>query len=266
MKLAAEAKQKLERDLHLALEREELFLLYQPKMCLRSGRIKGVEALLRWRHPELGVLLPGAFLPDAEENGIIVSIGNFVLDQACALMRRMQQQRMPVLPVLPVAINVSYREFSRHHFTEHVAEFLARCAIAPVCLEFELRESVLNANHQLGLEVLSQLRSLGVQCAVDAFGDGLSDLRYLQQLPLTHLKIARSAVHQIGVGNKGAVAKALIDVAHDLGVATIANGVATRQQRDFLKASNCDELQGAFVSAPLTEAALYASLAASPSA
>ena len=261
MKSTTEAKQQLERDMRLALERDELFLLYQPKVCLRSGRIKGVEALLRWRHPEAGVMLPAAFLSDAEENGMIIPIGNFVLDEACAFLQRMQLRGTP--PV-PVAINVAYREFSRNHYIRHVSETMARRGIAGPSLEFELREAGLNANHHLGLQIMSQLRELGVQRAVDAFGDGWSDLRYLQQLPLTHLKIAKNAIQQIGPGNQGsALVKALVDVAHDLGVATIAKGVETRQQMDFLKASNCDELQGRYISEPLPESALLSLLATS---
>ncbi len=262
MKSTTEAKQKLERDMHLALENDELFLLYQPKVCLSSGRIRGLEALLRWRHPELGVMLPAAFLPDAEENGMIIPFGNFVLDQACAFMQRMRRDG---LPLLPVSVNVSYREFSRHHYTEHVADMLARCQLDPASLEFELREEGLNNNHRLGLEVLSRLRELGVERAVDAFGAGLSNLHYLQQLPLTHLKIAKSAVQQIGPdGRGGAVAKALIDVGHDLGLSVIAKGVETDAQMAFLKEHGCDQLQGRVFSEPLPESALHGLLAASP--
>ncbi len=262
MKSTQEAKRKLEHDMHLALQNEELFLLYQPKMCLGSGRIRGLEALLRWRHPELGVMLPAAFLPDAEENGMIIPFGNFVLDQACAFLQRMQRDG---LPVFPVSVNVSYREFSRDHYTEHVAAILSRCQLSPANLEFELREEGLNNNHALGLEVLSQLRELGVERAVDAFGAGLSDLHYLQTLPLTHLKIAKSAVQQIGPdGHGGAVAKALIDVGHDLGLSVIAKGVETDAQMDFLRANHCDQLQGRVFSEPLPESALYGLLAASP--
>lgn len=259
MKSATEAKQKLEHDMGLALENDELFLLYQPKVCLTSGRIRGLEALLRWRHPELGVMLPGAFLADAEENGMIIPFGNHVLDQACAFMQRMCRDG---LPLLPVSVNVSYRELSRLHYTEHVAATLSRTGLAPASLELELREEGLNMHRDVGLKVLTQLRDLGVERAVDAFGDGLSDLHFLQQLPLSRLKIARTAVQQIGGRDYGgALAKALIDVGHDLGLAVIAKGVETKTQMEFLKANNCDQLQGMFFSHPLPEPALRALLA-----
>ena len=262
MKSSTEAKQKLERDMRVALDNDELFLLYQPKVCLASGRIRGLEALLRWRHPELGVLLPGAFLPEAEENGMIIPFGNFVLDQACAFLQRMQRDG---LPLLPVSVNVSYREFSRHHYTDHIGAILARAKLAPSSLEFELREEGLNKNHDLGREVLSQLHQMGVERAVDAFGAGLSDLQYLQQLPLTHLKIAKTAIQQIGEdGRSGAVAKALIDVGHDLGLSVIAKGVETRAQMAFLRENRCDQLQGRVFSEPLPESALHGLLAHSP--
>jgi EAL domain-containing protein (putative c-di-GMP-specific phosphodiesterase class I) len=261
MKSATEAKRKLERDMRVALENHELFVLYQPKVCLASGRIRGLEALMRWRHPELGVLLPASFLSDAEENGMIIPFGNFVLEQVCACMQRMQRGDMPLLPI---SVNVSYREFSRGQFAQHVAEVLSHCDFAPSSLELELREEGLNNNHRLGLEVLSQLRELGVQRAVDAFGAGLSDLQYLQQLPLTRLKIAKSAVQQIcDDGRGGAVAKALIDVGHDLGLSVIAKGVETVAQMQFLKENHCDQLQGMVFSEPLPETALQGLLTAS---
>jgi diguanylate cyclase (GGDEF)-like protein/PAS domain S-box-containing protein len=261
MKSATEAKRKLERDMHVALENKELFVLYQPKICLNSGRIRGLEALMRWRHPELGVLLPASFLPEAEENGMIIPFGNYVLEQVCDCMQRMQAGAMPLLPI---SVNVSYREFSRCQFADHVAEVLSRCDFVPSSLEVELREEGLNNNHRLGIEVLSQLRELGVQRAVDAFGAGLSDLQYLQQLPLTRLKIAKSAVQQIcDDGRGGAVAKALIDVGHDLGLSVIAKGVETIAQMQFLKENRCDQLQGMVFSEPLPETALQGLLTAS---
>ena len=261
MQSSTRARQKMEDDMHLALERNELFLLFQPKVCVRSGRIHGLEALLRWRHPELGVMLPASFLAEAEDNGMIVAFGVHVLEQACALMQRME--RNGAAP-LPVAVNVSYCEFSRHHFTDRVAEILAKCGIAPHQLELELREESLNHNHHLGIEVLSQLRDMGVQRSVDAFGSGMCDLNFLQKLPLTHLNLAKRAVHQITAeARSGVVCKALIDVAHDLGVKVIAKGVETRVQLDFLRHNDCDELQGTVFAGPLEEHALLELLATS---
>ena len=259
MKSTTVARQHMEEAMRLALEREELFLLYQPKVSVRDGSIRGLEAFLRWRHPERGVILPASFLPEAEENGMIVEFGTYVLQEACAMIKRMQQAgREPV----PVSVNVSYREFSRRHYTEWLGALLQRCGLEPHQLELELREEGLNNNHYLGLEVLSQLRDLGVQRSVDAFGDGMCNLHFLQKLPVTRLKLARSAVHQISADvRSGAVCKALIDIGHDLGVQVIAKGVETRLQVDFLKHNHCDELQGQFFSEPLEEAALEQLLA-----
>ena len=260
MKTSTQARKKMEDDMRLALERKEMFLIYQPKVCVRSGTIKGVEAFLRWRHPEHGVVLPGWFLTEAEENGMIIPIGEFVLEQACGFMQR--SNRSGVAP-LPVAVNVSYREFSRDHFTDRVAAILAKCGLDPQQLELELREEGLNYNHHTGIAVMSRLRDMGVQRSVDAFGDGMCDLQFLQKLPLSHLKLARSAVHQISAeARSGAVCKALIDVAHDLGVKVIAKGVETQMQMEFLRQNNCDELQGAVFSAPLPEDAMHDLLAA----
>lgn len=254
MKSTSEAKQKMENDMRAAVERDELFLLFQPKVCLRSGGIQGFEAFLRWRHPNLGVMLPASFLPEAEENGMIIPFGTHVLSEACAFMQRTKQLGMPVLPV---SVNVSYREFSRPHFPDDVAATLARYNLEPANLELELREEGLNANHHLGLDVLSQLREIGVSRSLDAFGDSMCDLHYLQKLPLTHVKLAKSAVYQISQeARSGAVAKALIDIGHDLGVQVIAKGVETRLQMEFLKDNGCDLLQGLYFSEPLTEPAL----------
>ncbi len=262
MKSTTEAKQRLEDDMRGALDRNELFLLYQPKVDLHTGRIKGLEALLRWRHPQQGIMLPGQFLSDAEENGMIIPFGKFALNEVCAFLDRMKQAGKPNLPV---SLNVSHREFSRQHYVDELGAALRSHALAPQSLELELREAGLNKNHHLGLEVLSHLRDLGVSRSVDAFGDGMCDLNYLQQLPLTHLKLARSAVHQITAdARSGAVAKTLIDVAHNLGVAVIAKGVETREQFDFLRANKCDEMQGMYFSQPLSEEALATLLEASP--
>lgn len=254
MKSTSEAKLKMENDMRAAVERDELFLLFQPKVCLRTSRIQGFEAFMRWRHPELGVMLPASFLPEAEENGMIIPFGKHVLEETCAFMQRVRQSGKPVLPV---SVNVSYREFSRQHFTEDVAATLARFQLEPDKLELELREEGLNMNHHLGLDVLSQLRKIGVHRSVDAFGDSMCDLHFLQKLPLTHVKLAKSAIYQISPeARSGAVAKALIDIGHDLGVQVIAKGVETRIQMEFLKANQCDELQGLYFSEPLTEPAL----------
>jgi diguanylate cyclase (GGDEF)-like protein/PAS domain S-box-containing protein len=262
MKSTTETRQKLEDTMRHAIEGHELFLQFQPRVDLQSGQINALEALVRWRHPEHGVLLPASFLSDAEENGLIVDIGREVLEQACDFLSRRQRSGQPLLPV---ALNSSSREFSHPGYVANIADALERHGLPPGALEMELREDGLNNNHQLGLEIMSQLRDLGVRRSLDAFGEGMCDLNYMQKLPLTHVKVARAAINRITEdARSGAVVKALIDIGHDLGVKVIAKGVETRTQMEFLRAHACDEIQGRLFSEPLSESALQAMLMTSP--
>jgi diguanylate cyclase (GGDEF)-like protein/PAS domain S-box-containing protein len=250
MKTTSEAKQRFEDSMRRAVEKNELFLLFQPKICLRSGRIKGFEALLRWNHPEQGLLLPAAFMPDAEENGMIVPFGELVLEQTCGFLQRLAKAGCANLPV---SINVSQREYSQPHFVQQTADVLTRFQLAPSRLEVEFREEGLMRNHLLGAEVLGQLSELGVLRSVDAFGDGPSDLNYLQKLPLSHLKLAKGAVHQISPQTRtGPMAKCLIDIGHNMNLTVIAECVETRAQMDFLRTNSCDQMQGLYYKEPLS--------------
>src|SRR5206468_6424719 len=178
---STEAKLRLESQLREALERDELFLLYQPRMSFHSGKITGFEALLRWRHPEQGVLEPSHFLAEAEENGLIVQIGQRVVDQACAFAARLRALGF----VLPVTINVSQREYSQPGFVAGLAERLAQYRIEPRGLALDLRLDSLIRNPALGRDLSIQLREAGVALSVDGVGAGLCDLLYLQQLAAT---------------------------------------------------------------------------------
>ncbi len=261
MRSTAEAKHKREGTMRRAIAERELFLLFQPRVDLQTGSISALEALVRWRHPEHGVLLPGAFLSDAEENGMIVDIGREVLEQACDYLDR--RLRAGLAP-LPIALNSSPREFGHPSYVAQIAEALERHGLAPDTLEIELREDGLNNNHQLGFEIMSQLRDLGVRRSLDAFGEGMCDLNYVQRLPLTHVKVARAAINRISEdARSGAVVKALIDIGHDLGVRVIAKGVETRTQMEFLRLNACDEMQGRLFSEPVSESALEAMLTSS---
>jgi EAL domain-containing protein (putative c-di-GMP-specific phosphodiesterase class I) len=264
MKSTTEARQKREDAMRNAIERHELFLMFQPRVDLQTGYISALEALVRWRHPESGVLLPGSFLSDAEENGMIVPIGREVLLQACDFLARRQRAG---LPLMPIALNSSSREFREPGYVATIAELLDRHELRPEMLEIELREDGLNNNHQLGLDVMFQLRDLGVRRSLDAFGEGMSDLNYMQKLPLTHVKVARSAINRISEdARSGSVVKALIDIGHDLGIKVIAKGVETRTQMEFLRANACDEMQGRLFAEPLSEAALQGMLTSTTSA
>jgi diguanylate cyclase (GGDEF)-like protein/PAS domain S-box-containing protein len=249
MKASTEAKQRLETALREALARDELFLLYQPRIDMRSGKVSAFEALLRWRQPDGRVLLPADFLAEAEETGLIVRIGNRVLDHACAFAKRLQQLGFEGVPV---AVNASHREYSQHDFVSGIAERLRALDLPPGSIEVELREDGLIRNPALGLDVSAQMRLLGMPLAVDAFGDGISDLVYLQQLCAGRLKLARAAVHAIsGNGPGSTIAKTLIDIGHNLSIEVVAEAVETRDQADFLRMHGCDQIQGNWFSAPL---------------
>ncbi|MEO7497077.1 MAG: EAL domain-containing protein [Massilia sp.] len=254
MKSSTEAKQQLENSMQTAVEKGQLFLLYQPRICLQTGNIKGFEALLRWRHAQQGVLLPASFLPEAEENGMIIPFGHLVLEEVCQFLHRMRERGYPDLPV---SVNVSHREYVAPHYVEHVAEVLRRNEIAPELLEIELHEEALVRNHHLGRDLVAQLSELGVLRSVDAFGDGLSDLNYLQKLPLSHIKMSKVAVHQISAETRtGPMAKTLIDIGHNLNVPVIAECVETRAQMEFLRTNACDEMQGRYFKGPLAADAI----------
>ncbi|GAB3413230.1 EAL domain-containing protein [Massilia agilis] len=251
MKSTTEAKQRLENGMREALERDELFLVYQPRVDLRSGKVRGFEALLRWRHPENGVLLPSAFLAEAEESGTIVPIGNRVLDQACAFLDRLKQLGYGELPL---SVNVSQREYCQHDFVAGIGERLRRFGLSPHNLEVELREEALIRNPGLGRDVAAQLRSLGTPLTVDAFGHGICDLAFLEQLDVAQVKLARSTVHAAADAKPtGKLVKTLIDIGHNLEMAVIGEAVETRAQMEFLASNGCDQIQGTWFSEPLPE-------------
>jgi diguanylate cyclase (GGDEF)-like protein/PAS domain S-box-containing protein len=251
MKSTTEAKQRLEAGIRNALERDELFLVYQPRVCMRSGRVKGFEALLRWRHPEQGVMLPGAFLSEAEESGAIVSIGNKVLDQACVFLGRLKQLGYGDVPL---SVNVSQREYSQHDFAFGISDRLRRHGLAPASLEVEVREDALIRNPGLGRDLAAQLRQFGISLTVDEFGRGISDLAFLQQLEVGRVKLAKATVQKLSEGRPGnLLAKTLIDIGHNLEMSVIGEAVETRAQMEFLKSHGCDQIQGAWFSEPLEE-------------
>jgi EAL domain-containing protein (putative c-di-GMP-specific phosphodiesterase class I) len=246
MKSSTEAKRRLESSLRDALDHDELFLLYQPRLSLRNGRITGFEALLRWRHPDEGVLAPPRFLAEAEESGLIVPIGQRVLDQACAFATRLREQGF----ALPVAVNVSQREYSQPGFVTGLTERLAHYGLDPHDLVLDLRLDGLIRNPALGRDLAAQLHELGVGLSVDGVGAGLCDLLYLQQLAARQIKLAQGTVHDSPDGGS-AVAKSLIDIGHNLNMEVIGEAVETRPQMEFLKTHGCDHVQGMWFCEPL---------------
>ena len=254
MKSSTEAKEKLEASMRSAIDNDEIFLLFQPRQCLRTGKVAGIEALLRWRHPEHGVLLPASFLPEAEENGWIIPFGERVLELVCAFMQRLKHSGHADLTV---AMNASYREFSQHNFVARVGEQLSKHELAHANLELDLTEENLMRNPHLGREIASQLREIGIKLSVDEFGDANTSLSFLQKLPATCLKMTRASVREISPESRaGPLAKAIINIAHNLDLSVIAEGVETRSQLDFLKSHGCDEVQGVYFSEPLDQDAV----------
>jgi diguanylate cyclase (GGDEF)-like protein/PAS domain S-box-containing protein len=252
------ARTALADSMRSALEDDQLFLLFQPRMEARSGKVRGFEALLRWRHPEHGVMLPASFLAEAEESGQIVEIGGWVLDQACAFARDL---RSAGYAGLPVAVNVTHREYSRSDFIAGIARRMQEAGLPPGSLEIEIPEADLIRNPGLGRDLSVQLRATGAMLSVDQFGQGMSDLAFLQQLSVRQVKLSRKAVHDIADhGRNGALARTLIDIGHNLDITVVGEAVETEAQVDFLRSHGCDQMQGQWFSAPLSAAAARAFL------
>ncbi|MFC5480729.1 EAL domain-containing protein [Massilia suwonensis] len=251
MKTSSEARQRLDYGMAHAIERGELFMLYQPCIDARSGRVSSFEALLRWRHPEQGVLLPSAFLSEAEENGRIVEFGAWVLDQACAFLRDLKQ--LGVTDV-PVTVNVSAREYGQQDFVPGIAARLSAYGLAPDSLQIELREETVIRNPGQVRDLAGQLRELGLTLSIDEFGQGMTDLGFLRELSVGQLKLSREAVRSIADeldAEGGTMARTLIDIGHNLRMPVIGEAVETRAQRDFLTAHGCEVLQGILMSEPV---------------
>jgi diguanylate cyclase (GGDEF)-like protein len=239
----------LENDLRRALEAEQLELHYQPKVAVQSGRGTGMEALVRWRHPERGLIAPAEFIPLAEETGLIVPLGQWVAREACRQNRAWQDQG---LPRMPVAINLSAVQLRRTDLVETVALALEQSGLDPAFLELEVTESVVMQNASEAIVMLERLRRMGVNLAIDDFGTGYSSLSYLKRFPLSALKIDRSFVRDISTDlEDAAIVQAIIALAHGLGLKVIAEGVENAEQLQFLRSLGSDEYQGYFRSKPL---------------
>ncbi|MBC7456302.1 MAG: EAL domain-containing protein [Massilia sp.] len=249
MNQKALARLRTEADLRLAIKRGEFVLHYQPQVDLESGRIIGMEALVRWQHPERGLLGPLEFIGLAEETGLIVPIGNWVLRTACLQNRQWQLEG---LRPIRVAVNLSARQFVRDNVAESVAAILAEIGLASADVELELTESLVMTDVERGIGVLRALKQLGVRIAVDDFGTGYSSLAYLRRLPIDVLKIDRSFVSDIGSEDGDAIVASVIALAHTLKLKVVAEGVETVEQLDYLRLKRCDEMQGYYFSKPLS--------------
>jgi len=242
-------RQLLERDLRCALGRNEFLLHYQPKFNLQTGEITGVEALVRWVHPQRGMISPAQFVPIAEECGLILSIGRWVLLEACKQARAWSDAG---LGVVPVAVNVSAAEFGDKDFLSGVRATLIATGVEPPNLELELTETVLMDDAESAVEILRALKSIGVQLAIDDFGTGFSSFTYLQRFPVDALKLDQSFVHEITENHTDAtILSAMINIGNSLKQRVIAEGVETREQLKFLQRHECGQGQGYYFSRPV---------------
>lgn len=246
---------RLEADLRRAIERKELEVYYQPIVDLASGTITRLEALLRWRHPQRGLVAPLDFIPLAEETGLIIPIGEWVLRTAC---QQLLAWHAAGLHDLSIAVNLSARQFRQPDLGARIAHIFADIGIDPHYVELELTESSVMDDAEAAIQSLQTLKELGVHLALDDFGTGYSSLSYLNRFPLTSIKIDRAFVGAIpGDANSGAIAAATIAMAHSLNLTVVAEGVETDAQLAFLRAHKCDAFQGYLVSRPLPAEALH---------
>ena len=240
----------LETSLRRALEREELFLAYQPQMDLKTGQVVGMEALLRWQHPDLGILAPSRFIPLAEETGLIIPIGEWVLKTACVQNKAWQDNGYQPLRT---AVNISGGQFRQQNFVEMVAAILKDSGLEASCLELELTESMVMTNASATVELLRELKSMGVSLSIDDFGTGYSSLSYLKHFPIDRVKIDRSFVRDIASNpDDAAIAGAIIVMSHSMNLKVTAEGVEHQDQLDILSSHGCDEIQGFLLTPPLT--------------
>jgi EAL domain-containing protein (putative c-di-GMP-specific phosphodiesterase class I) len=243
-------RQSMESGLRHAIQRHELELHYQPIVNVETGAIAAVEALLRWRHPSLGFVMPARFISIAEESGLIVPIGQWVLREAC---RQAQAWRMEGRPPLRLAVNISAVELRNKDFMSCVSAIMAETGFDPRCLELELTETFLMQDSKATAAVLDALKTLGAQIALDDFGTGYSSLSYMRRFPIDALKVDRSFVGNITTdADDASVVSAVINMGRSLHMRVVAEGVETREQLTFLEENRCTEAQGFYFSRPLT--------------
>ncbi len=257
MIMATQRRAQLERDLRRALDAGALEVVYQPQYASRTGRMVGVEALLRWPHPEHGYISPAEFIPIAEESGLIVELGRWILERACSDGAALQ---VVAGEALTMAVNVSARQLRERDFVDDVRATLARSGLPPRLLELELTESMLMEDVNAAIEFMHAVRKLGVRLAIDDFGTGYSSLAYLQAFPINQLKIDRSFVRSLPEAG-ATLASAVISLAHSFHLNVVAEGVETPAQRDWLRDAGCEVLQGYLLGRPMPLPALRRVLA-----
>lgn len=239
----------IETELHYALERQQIELYYQPKINLKTGKIVGSEALIRWNHPEMGLMMPGQFIPIAEKSSLIESIGEWVLTTA---YKKTQTWHQSGFKDLSIAVNLSSRQLKQLDLFHKLSKLLIDCNLQPQFLELDLTEKILIENEKLNIQRLNLIKKLGVKISLDDFGTGYSSLGYLQQFPFDILKIDRCLISNIKPNSQNAIlTKTIIDMAHQLDLKVVAEGVETQSELAFLVSKGCDEIQGYLFSRPL---------------
>jgi diguanylate cyclase (GGDEF)-like protein len=241
----------MENALRKALEREEFRLYFQPKMSLQTGRIQGMEALLRWNHPERGIISPADFIPLAEETGLIQPVGEWVLLNAC---RQIKKWKRAGFPPIRIAVNLSGYQVNQDQWIPQVRNILERTGVEPGSLEMEITETVLMDNSETALSNLQQLDEMGIRISIDDFGTGYSSLSYLKRFPIHALKIDQSFIR--GISDRGkktdaVITKAIVSLAHALNLKTVAEGVERPEEKEYLRSIGCDDMQGYLLSKPL---------------
>lgn len=252
MKDVANETMELSTNLYRAIEKNELELYYQPQLSCHNNQIMGVEALIRWRHPVMGLISPAKFIPIAEKTGLILPIGEWVLRTACQQNKKWQEQG---LPKIRMGVNLSLRQFHNNDLLNLVESVLKETKLAPQYLELEITETIAMKEKSYIINTLNAFRQIGVSIAIDDFGIEYSSLSYLKHLPVDRLKVAMQFIRGIGIDHKDeALAKGIIVLAKSIGMNVIAEGVETKEQLEFLKNHNCDEIQGYYFFKPLAEA------------
>ncbi len=249
MNAAAYDRLALENSLHHAIERDELLLHYQPQTSIETGEILGIEALVRWRHPSLGIIPPGEFIPLAEETGLILPMGEWVLRTTCLQNKQWTEVNGWRLRI---SVNLSAKQLEQKNFVERVSKIIAETGLSPELLELEITESAVMKDVTMAMAHLNQLAGMGFRLSMDDFGTGYSSLSYLKRFPLSTLKVDRSFVQEITTSSDDqAITLAIISMAHHLGMNVIAEGVETSAQLGLLKSYQCDAIQGFLISKPL---------------
>jgi diguanylate cyclase (GGDEF)-like protein len=244
----------IETSLRKAIENNELALHYQPQVSISTGQIVGMEALLRWKHPHKGFISPTAFIPVAEETGLIISIGEWVINEACKQGAEWEKQGYK--PVT-ISVNLSAKQLREERLNDIIARILHETGMNPRYLGLELTESAIIIEPERALARLQSIKSLGIKLSMDDFGTGYSSLSYLKKFPLDTLKIDQSFIHDLATNNEDAsLVKAIISMAHSLGMDVIAEGVEQQDQMEFLSINDCDIIQGYLFSRPLPAAEL----------